>query len=370
MQSRPIATVVIPTHDHGPTLRWSVRSALAQTVTDLEVFIIGDGVPESGRRVIEELCAGDDRVRFFDHPKAGSRGETLRHQALAEARGTIVCYLSDDDLWLNDHVETIKSLLSTADFVSGFPVFRDTDGSLGGWIVDLCVPFYRQRILAGDNRIPLSCGAHTMTLYRRLPYGWRQTPPGTHTDLYMWQQILAMPELNTMTARQPTAMVFPSRTRFHLSPEQRAAELEGWWITMQKPDFRERLLSEVHSWNSRECVRLEVTGFRAAADAGVLSSLLQAERELVNDLKKQLNEGAGYADFLEREIAARGAYRQLLAGEIAARDDRIAGLAVELEQIRRSALWRAKNRLSGSWAAALGVRAARLLAGPDRRHGD
>ena len=37
------ATVLIPTHSHGPLLRLAAESALAQTVADLEVFIVLDG---------------------------------------------------------------------------------------------------------------------------------------------------------------------------------------------------------------------------------------------------------------------------------------------------------------------------------------
>src|SRR5438876_12186578 len=39
-------TVLVPTHDHGPLLRLSLRSALTQTVSELEIFVVGDGVPD------------------------------------------------------------------------------------------------------------------------------------------------------------------------------------------------------------------------------------------------------------------------------------------------------------------------------------
>ena len=97
----PRATVVIPTFDHGPLLGLAVDSALRQSVP-VEVFIVGDGVPEAHKAFIRDLTAGDARVRFFDHPKSPGRGEAYRHAALAQARGEIVCYLCDRDLWLAD----------------------------------------------------------------------------------------------------------------------------------------------------------------------------------------------------------------------------------------------------------------------------
>ena len=48
------ATILIPTHDHGPTLRASIASALRQTVP-FEIFVIGDGVPDETRRIMDEI---------------------------------------------------------------------------------------------------------------------------------------------------------------------------------------------------------------------------------------------------------------------------------------------------------------------------
>jgi GT2 family glycosyltransferase len=68
------ATVLIPTHDHGPTLLRSVRSALAQTVTELEVFVIGDSVPDVTRELMAEQPPRqrlvDDVLRLPDGHRA------------------------------------------------------------------------------------------------------------------------------------------------------------------------------------------------------------------------------------------------------------------------------------------------------------
>ena len=53
---------------------------------------------EDDTRAALEPFADDERVRFLDFPKGARHGELNRHEALREARGRIVCYLSDDDL--------------------------------------------------------------------------------------------------------------------------------------------------------------------------------------------------------------------------------------------------------------------------------
>ena len=138
----------------------------------------------------------DRRVRFFDFPKAPGRGEGSRHAALQEARAPLVCYLSDDDLLLAEHVAEMAQLLDGADFAHSAPVIVDRDGSLEYLPIDLAQPAFRSLLLRGGwNAISLSGAAHTLDAYRRLPHGWRPAPPGVWSDLYMWQQFAAAPGL-------------------------------------------------------------------------------------------------------------------------------------------------------------------------------
>ena len=181
----PVATVIIPTYDHGPTLRPALASALAQSVADIEVFVIGDGVPEVTREIMSAFARSDERVRFFDHPKGPRNGELYRHEALKEARGEIVCYLSDDDLWFPEHVETMQKLLDGHDFANSLPVHATVEAVVASLVVDLGDPRFPNRMVGGTSFIPLSCGAHTLDAYRRLPVGWSTTPPavaGMHRE--------------------------------------------------------------------------------------------------------------------------------------------------------------------------------------------
>ncbi|MCB0988865.1 MAG: glycosyltransferase family 2 protein, partial [Acidimicrobiales bacterium] len=112
------ATVVVPTTgDRGPLLRHSIGSVLNQTVTDVEVFVIADGITDETRAHIQELIEADDRVRLFEFPKHESRGEPNRHQVLTEhATGRFVAYICDRDLWLPNHLHELDLALADADF--------------------------------------------------------------------------------------------------------------------------------------------------------------------------------------------------------------------------------------------------------------
>ncbi|HTP89386.1 MAG TPA: glycosyltransferase family A protein [Bryobacteraceae bacterium] len=223
-----IATIIVPTYDHGPLLRYSVGSALHQTVPDIEVFIVGDGMPGEAREVVDELLRADPRVRFFDHPKGPRHGEIYRHQALAEAKGRIVCYLSDDDLWLPRHVEEMSSLLEEADFAHALANMVLPDSRLHRWVIDLSIPSFQHELIEGRNRIPLSAGAHTLEAYRRLGVEWSSAPLSIPTDLHMWQKFLARSDCRFRAGTIPTVFVFPALDRRHMTLAERISELEEW----------------------------------------------------------------------------------------------------------------------------------------------
>jgi glycosyltransferase involved in cell wall biosynthesis len=247
MSSDLHATVIVPTTgDRGPLLPFSVGSILAQTVQDLEVFVIGDGVSEQTREIISDLIRQDRRVRFFDHPKDVRRGEPYRHSALAEARGKIVCYLTDRDLMLANHVASLSRLLSDSDFAhtlrfvirpDGNPAFEHT--------LDINDPVDRGRVLHVPRLIPLSFAGHTLDMYRRLPHGWRRTPTDKYTDRYMWEQFLTHPACRTATSTWPTILYFKRGKHPGWATEKRLEELKRWHSKIGDPswvaEFEERV---------------------------------------------------------------------------------------------------------------------------------
>lgn len=229
------ATVLVPTHDHGPTLFRSVASALAQTVSDLEVLVVGDGAPDVTRELMGELTSSDPRVRFFDNPKGPRHGEQHRHAALSEAQGEIVCYLSDDDLWLPHHVQSLLPLLEGAGFVGSTVVVVDADGGLRPIPHDLADPRWRRIMVRGDNRLPLSGAAHTMAAYRAHSPGWRPAPDGIATDLHFFKGFLEDPTCSAASCERPSVLNFGARPRRGMSAADRLGELERWWSRVSDP---------------------------------------------------------------------------------------------------------------------------------------
>jgi len=214
-------TVLVPTHEHSGTLEVSVASALAQTERDFEVLIVGDGPTDEVRAAGERLAALDSRIKFIPFPKGERHGEASRHEVLKDAAGRIVCYLSDDDLWLPDHLETMLDLLSGDFLAHTRPTYTFPDGLTGlyeGSIRDM---------LEGRNHVPLSAMGHTVAAYRALPVGWSPAPLDIYTDLHMWQKFLSA-GFRIEASPVPTAIHLSSMQRVSWSQDARREELDRW----------------------------------------------------------------------------------------------------------------------------------------------
>lgn len=259
MSRARLATVLVPTTgERGPLLLLSVGSILAQSVRDIEVFILGDGVGDAARATIANLARRDPRIRFFDHPKHARRGEPHRHAALAEATGEIVCYLTDRDLMLPNHVEAMAGLLADADFGHTLRFNIDQGGGFSfAHTLDIDDPGDRKTaVRTAASLIPLSFAGHTLGMYRRLPFGWRTTPEGEFTDRYMWKQFLAEPGCRTATGTHPTILYFNRGSHPGWSVAQRLPELECWAARLDQPGWLSGFAEEVRDGAIRDRARI------------------------------------------------------------------------------------------------------------------
>jgi hypothetical protein len=238
-----VAAILVPTHEHPSTLDLAVRSALEQTVSEIEVVVVGDGVGDDTRDLVAALRREDSRVRFLDLPKGPNHGEVHRGAAVDQTSAEIVCYLCDDDLLLPEHVESMAALLEEAELAHSRNGLLDDDGAWNPILADLGSQSCREWVLRPNrNLVSLTGTAHTLAAYRRLPHGWRTTPPGRWPDHYMWQQFLAEPWVRAVSATRVTAVQLPSHRegRADRPPEQRRAELEALRDSLATAEGRAR----------------------------------------------------------------------------------------------------------------------------------
>ncbi|MGZ4273550.1 MAG: glycosyltransferase family 2 protein [Solirubrobacteraceae bacterium] len=138
----PRVTVVIPAYNAFTTVAQAVRSALAQTMADLEVIVSDDGSRPPIADALREI--DDERLRVIRLP--ANRGvSAARNAAVAEARAPLVAQLDADDLWYPAHLEAM------------LPAFADADVGLAYGNADVRGhPDGRHRWIVGSNGHPVN----------------------------------------------------------------------------------------------------------------------------------------------------------------------------------------------------------------------
>ncbi len=120
MQNRnPMVTVVIPTRNRPDLVGRAVRSALLQTITDLEVIVVIDGPDPSTVSVLEDIRSADARLRVLPLPQ-NVGGSDARNAGIEGAKGEWIALLDDDDEWIPKKLE--KQLALGNDSSHRFPV--------------------------------------------------------------------------------------------------------------------------------------------------------------------------------------------------------------------------------------------------------
>lgn len=96
--TEPLVSVIIPTRDRAEMLRDALDSVGRQTYARWEALVVNDGGVPVG---VPDALSG--RVSVIDLPER--RGVAYaRNAALREARGDVIAFLDDDDIFLPEHL--------------------------------------------------------------------------------------------------------------------------------------------------------------------------------------------------------------------------------------------------------------------------
>lgn len=110
MKKLPLTSVVIPAYNADPFIERTLRSALRQTHSNLEVIVVNDGSTDKTRAIAEAVATTDDRIRIISVPNGGVA--KARNIGIAEANGEFVAFLDADDLWHPAKIELQVAAMS------------------------------------------------------------------------------------------------------------------------------------------------------------------------------------------------------------------------------------------------------------------
>ncbi len=115
----PLVSVVIPTYQRPELVKRAVRSALNQTLSQIEVIVVingGDGEPT--QRSLAEIA--DPRLRIIQLPVNLGNAAPARNAGCEAAQAKWVAHLDDDDEWMPEKLERQYEAATRSDYT--FPI--------------------------------------------------------------------------------------------------------------------------------------------------------------------------------------------------------------------------------------------------------
>jgi len=103
--SGPLVSVLIPTYNSERFIENTLRSALGQTHTNIEVVILDDGSMDETPSMIKRLSQNDSRIRYVFQENHGLA--QARNRLVSLAKGEYISFLDHDDEWLIDKIEVL-----------------------------------------------------------------------------------------------------------------------------------------------------------------------------------------------------------------------------------------------------------------------
>jgi len=253
----PRWSILLPTHDRAEVVGFAIRSVLTQTVEDWELLVVGDGCTDDTAEVVSAF--GDDRIRWFDLPKAPGFGYANRNVALGEARGSLIGFMAHDDLLFPDHLQLMGALFERdeVEWAYSRPLWIEDDGTVIPFAIDLRRPAELERFLHKGNRIPASCVVHRRELLERSG-GWPEERMKAG-DWDLWGRMLG-PAGGANLDYLPTPTCLHFRAIWKTGPEWGPAPLErwqraaydGWWPEALRLGVPPDTLPQAHVWERME----------------------------------------------------------------------------------------------------------------------
>lgn len=105
MENVSLISIIIPTYGRPKFLKRSVNSVLEQDYRNIEVIIVDDnGTGNEDQleteKIVKKIINYDKRVKYIAHEK-NKNGSAARNTGIKNANGEYLCFLDDDDEFLD-----------------------------------------------------------------------------------------------------------------------------------------------------------------------------------------------------------------------------------------------------------------------------
>ena len=102
-----------------------------------------------------------------------------------------------------------------------------------------------EKDILGGIGIYLSCNSHTLEFYNSLPHGWRTTPPGYLTDVFMQLQIFSHKNCKPYFSIKPPSIIYLKRGNYPGLPVDKRLKLIKYWYGLIQDGSYQRKINRL-----------------------------------------------------------------------------------------------------------------------------
>lgn len=117
-----LVSVIIPTYSRTKYIKRAIDSLLRQTYKNIEIIVVDDNDSKSEYRKELEIVMKSylkyKNIKYIKHNK-NSNGASARNTGIKESKGDYVCFLDDDDYYLESRIKKCVFLLENNPYYHG-----------------------------------------------------------------------------------------------------------------------------------------------------------------------------------------------------------------------------------------------------------
>jgi glycosyltransferase involved in cell wall biosynthesis len=102
----PRASILIPVYNSAPTLARCLRSAMQQTLSDIEILVADDASTDDSAAIAESIAATDPRITVLRLPQNGGKPKAMNIM-VQRATGDFLAVLDADDAFHDSRLQTL-----------------------------------------------------------------------------------------------------------------------------------------------------------------------------------------------------------------------------------------------------------------------
>ncbi len=107
--TQPWLSVLIPTYNGASYLSATLDSIVLQDEADIECIIVDDGSTDATLKIVESY-KNQLHIQVLQHARRGNWVAST-NEGLISAHGEYVCFLHQDDIWLQNRIKQLKKIL-------------------------------------------------------------------------------------------------------------------------------------------------------------------------------------------------------------------------------------------------------------------